>query len=96
MAFIVKNIRVRRKKSESQEMKKLSSHIGGMMNEKQQLHVVKERQSSEDWQDGVRLENRLRKIESDLSELSARVWWFYLFLGGLSLLVIGSLIHSKA
>ena len=64
------------------------------MNEK--LHLMREKQSSEEWQAGVREENRLRKIESDLSELSARVWWFYLFLGGLSLLVIGSLIHSKA
>jgi hypothetical protein len=35
----------------------------------------KQRQSSEEWQDGVRLENRLRKIEGDLADLGRLTGW---------------------
>ena len=34
-----------------------------------------EKQSSDDWQNGVRLENRLRKIEEDLADLGRLVGW---------------------
>ena len=47
------------------------------------------RQSSDDWQEGVRLENRLRKIEGDVEELNRRIWWYYVSLGALGLLIIG-------
>jgi hypothetical protein len=48
-----------------------------------------ERQSSNDWQEGVRFENRMRKIERDIEELQQRVWWYYVSLGALGMLVMG-------
>lgn len=48
-----------------------------------------ERQSSGDWQDGVRLENRLRKLEGNDEDLERRIWWLYVLLTGMAILVIG-------
>jgi len=48
-----------------------------------------ERQSSNEWQEGVRFENRMRKIEREIEDLQRRVNWFYVTLGAIGLLVIG-------
>jgi hypothetical protein len=48
-----------------------------------------QRQSSEEWQEGVRWENRFKKMEDDIEELKQRVWWFYILFGAVGLLAIG-------
>ncbi len=52
-----------------------------------------QRQSSEEWQEGVRLENRLRRIEGDAREVERQIWWIYVCLVGVSLLIIGLSLH---
>ena len=59
----------------------------------EKLHLMQQHQSSEEWQEGVRLENRLRKIEEDNKELKRQVYWIYVALAGVALLVIGSFAH---
>ena len=33
------------------------------------------RQSSEEWQEGVRWENRIKKLESKIENLERLMWW---------------------
>ena len=39
------------------------------------LIPLQQKQSSDDWQDGVRWENRLRKIEERLDNQERLMWW---------------------
>ena len=61
------------------------------MNEK--LHLMQQKQSPEDWQEGVRWEIRVRKIEDDLLELKRKVYWFYVALIAVGVLMIASFLH---
>ena len=47
------------------------------------------KQSSEEWQEGVREENRFRKLELKIEELEQRIWWFYILVAGIIVLVVG-------
>jgi hypothetical protein len=58
------------------------------------LYSTSERQSSDSWQEGVRLENRLRRVEEKIEDLERRIWWFYVLLTALCLLVAGTFIHK--
>jgi len=51
------------------------------------------RQTSDDWQDGVRLENRLRNLERDVRDVERRVWWLVVYVSVVLLLVIATFAH---
>ena len=55
------------------------------------LHI--ERQSSDDWQNGVRWENRVKKIENDIEDIRRSIWWLYIVMISMGLLIIGSFLR---
>ena len=50
-------------------------------------------QTSDDWQNGVRWENRFKKMEEKNKELENRIWWFYVLVGAIGLLTAASFFH---
>ena len=56
------------------------------------LHFA-EKQSSESWQEGVRLENRLRAIESGIEDTKRQIFWFYVLTISVGLLAIMAFIY---
>ena len=55
------------------------------------LHI--ERQSSTEWQEGVRWENRMRAVEIGIEDIKQQIFWFYILTIGIGLMVIGSFIY---
>ena len=56
------------------------------------LHFA-EKQSSESWQEGVRLENRLRAIENGIEDAKRQIFWFYVLTISVGLLAIMAFIY---
>ena len=52
------------------------------------------RQSSEDWQENVRLENRLRHLERETEDLERKLWWMTVgFCSGMFVILVILMAH---